>query len=397
MKKSLATTAAIAIGALLLSGCSTLSAATSNDVAQEDSELDPGVVTAVTNIDTTQSLKAGERVKITAQSPWVIERVTVGGPTGDSDSPVTAPTQWTSAPLEPLQASTYTVKMRNSSTGQTTTVSRRVVSSGATKTFTAEFTPEMTKKGAQKFGVGVIPKVTFSKEVPVSSRKALTDRIQVTAAPTPVTGSWRWLDSTTAAFRPSTKFWPGRSTITMTANLVNARIAGGKGKEDAWGTRTVTSSFKTARALVINLNGSSHSGYATIDGKKVKKFGISLGQPGFTTRSGVKTITDIIRVQRMTNEGVTNTEVYDLQVPFAMRLTDSGEFLHGAPWNGNIGYANTSHGCSNLEYDVAAWFFSRVMYGDPVVTTGTGRKMELWNGPGALWNIPYAKWATVKT
>lgn len=397
MKNSLSTIAVIATGALLLSGCSTLTASTSNDVADQDSDIDPSVVTATTNIDNTQSIKAGERVKVTAQAPWAIERITVGGANGDQDVAVAAPSQWTSAPLEPLQSSTYTIKMRNTSTGETTTLNRRVVSSGATKTFTAEFTPEKAKKSLQKFGVGVIPKVTFSKEVPVANRKALTDRIQVTAAPTPVNGSWRWIDSTTAAFRPSTKFWPGHSTVTMTANLANARIAGGKGKEDSWGTGTVTGGFKTARALVVYLNGSSDSGYTTIDGKKVKRYGISLGQPGFTTRSGIKTITDIIRVQRMTNEGVTTSEVYDLQVPFAMRLTDTGEFLHGAPWNGNIGYANTSHGCSNLTYDVAQWHFNRVMYGDPVITTGTGRKMELWNGPGALWNIPYKKWASVKT
>jgi hypothetical protein len=33
------------------------------------------------------------------------------------------------------------------------------------------------------------------------------------------------------------------------------------------------------------------------------------------------------------------------------------------------------------------------MWGDPVVTTGTKRPMETTNGPGALWNIPYATWA----
>lgn len=399
MKKSLAATAVITVGALALSGCTTLTASTSNDVVQtESSDVDPGTVTAVTNIDNTQNLKAGERVKVTAQSPWVIESVTVGGPTGDSDVAITSPDQWVSAPLEPLQATSYRIKMRNSSTGQTTELSKRVVTSGATSTFTADLTPDLPKKGGPtSYGVGIIPKVTFTKEVPVSSRKALTDRIKATANGAPIDGSWRWLDSTTAAYRPATQFWPGHATITLSGDLTNARLAGGKGKSDAWGRGTVSTTFKTARALVINLDGRSDQGYATIDGKKVKRFGISLGRPGFTTRSGVKTITDIIRVQRMTNEGVTNTETYDLQVPFAMRMTDTGEFLHGAPWNGNIGYANTSHGCSNLTYDVAQWFFNRVKYGDPVITKGTGRKMELWNGPGALWNVPYAKWASVKT
>ena len=395
MNKRFQLTAVVTIGALALTGCSTLTAGTGNDVVTSD--VDPDT-TAVTNVDEKQSLKAGERVKITATSPWVIETVTVGGSSGDVVVPVTAPTQWSSAPLEPLQSTTYKVKMRNATTGETTEVNRRVVSGAPAKTFTADFTPEMEKKNVpQSFGVGIIPKVTFSKEVPQANRKALTDRITVTTTPAPVTGSWRWIDSTTAAFRPSTKFWPGNSTVTMTADLENARISGSKSSADAWGTGTVTSSFKTSRALVVSLNGASKSGYVTINGKKVRKFGISLGKSGFTTRSGIKTITDIIRVQRMTNEGVTNTEVYDLQVPFAMRITDTGEFVHGAPWNGNIGYANTSHGCSNPTYSDAAWLFSRVKYGDPVITTGTGRSMETWNGPGAMWNIPYSKWASVKT
>ena len=395
MKKRIQFIAVAAVGALALTGCTTLSAGTGNNVVTSD--VDPST-TAVTNIDSTQSLKAGERVKITATSPWVIETVAVGAQSGETEAAIPSPTQWSSAPLEPLQSTTYRVKMRNATTGETTELNRKVVSGAPAKTFTAEFTPAMGKKDTpQSFGVGIIPKVTFSKEVPVPNRKALTDRITVTSVPTPVTGSWRWIDSTTAAFRPSTKFWPGHATITMAADLANARIAGGKGVSDAWGRGTVTSSFKTARAMVLTLNGSSKSGYATVDGKRVKKFPISLGKSGFTTRSGIKTITDIIRVQRMTNEGVTNTEQYDLQVPFAMRVTDTGEFLHGAPWNGNIGYANTSHGCSNLTYSDAQWFFNRVKYGDPVITTGTGRPMETWNGPGALWNIPYSKWASVKT
>ena len=70
--------------------------------------------------------------------------------------------------------------------------------------------------------------MNFSKEVPTASRKAITDRITATANNAPVAGSWRWLDSTTAAFRPTTQFWPGHATITLSGDLTNARIAGAK-------------------------------------------------------------------------------------------------------------------------------------------------------------------------
>ena len=140
MNKRFQLTAVVTIGALALTGCSTLTAGTGNDVVTSD--VDPDT-TAVTNVDEKQSLKAGERVKITATSPWVIETVTVGGSSGDVVVPVTAPTQWSSAPLEPLQSTTYKVKMRNATTGETTEVNRRVVSGARGKTFTADFTPEM--------------------------------------------------------------------------------------------------------------------------------------------------------------------------------------------------------------------------------------------------------------
>ncbi|MCY7289019.1 MAG: L,D-transpeptidase, partial [Cryobacterium sp.] len=83
---------------------------------------------------------------------------------------------------------------------------------------------------------------------------------------------------------------------------------------------------------------------------------------------------------------------YDLDVPYAMRITSSGEFLHGAPWNYYIGISNRSHGCTTLTLSNARWVFDRVREGDPIVTKGTGRSTESWNGLGGVWNTPWATW-----
>ena len=70
-----------------------------------------------------------------------------------------------------------------------------------------------------------------------------------------------------------------------------------------------------------------------------------------------------------------------------MRITNSGEFLHSAPWNaGYFGRSNASHGCTGMSNADAGWLYSNTLIGDPVITTGTSRQMELGNGYGD-WNL----------
>jgi len=45
---------------------------------------------------------------------------------------------------------------------------------------------------------------------------------------------------------------------------------------------------------------------------------------------------------------------------------------------------------TSLTLSSARWVFDRVREGDPIVTKGTGRQTESWNGPGGVWNVPWA-------
>jgi L,D-transpeptidase catalytic domain len=81
-------------------------------------------------------------------------------------------------------------------------------------------------------------------------------------------------------------------------------------------------------------------------------------------------------------------------VPWSVRVTNSGEFVHAASWNGgNIGVRSTSHGCTNLKVADAQWFYNFSMIGDVVTytNTGTSNVMPSWDGFGD-WNVPWSQW-----
>ena len=67
-------------------------------------------------------------------------------------------------------------------------------------------------------------------------------------------------------------------------------------------------------------------------------------------------------------------EYYRLEVPYAMRVTWSGEFVHAAPWStGDQGRANVSHGCVGMSMSNAIWLFNQSTVGDVVKVVGSPR------------------------
>jgi hypothetical protein len=85
--------------------------------------------------------------------------------------------------------------------------------------------------------------------------------------------------------------------------------------------------------------------------------------------------------------GYYSETVYD-----AVRISNSGEYVHSAPWSvGDQGVDNVSHGCVNASPEFAKWFYDQSEWGDPVIITGTPRTLEWDNGYG-FWQKSWEGW-----
>jgi hypothetical protein len=83
---------------------------------------------------------------------------------------------------------------------------------------------------------------------------------------------------------------------------------------------------------------------------------------------------------------------YEEMVNYAVRISNSGEYVHSAPWSvGSQGSSNVSHGCINASPSFAQWFYGLAQWGDVVDITGTDRELEWDNGYG-FWQKPWKQW-----
>jgi hypothetical protein len=78
-------------------------------------------------------------------------------------------------------------------------------------------------------------------------------------------------------------------------------------------------------------------------------------------------------------------------VPWSVRVTYDGEFLHDAYWNDQLGQVKLSHGCTNLSPADAQWYYGWSRVGDPVswLNTGTSQVLPVEDGYGD-WNVAWA-------
>jgi lipoprotein-anchoring transpeptidase ErfK/SrfK len=235
--------------------------------------------------------------------------------------------------------------------------------------------------------VGIAQPLVVGFNHPVKNRAEVQQALRVVTKPA-VKGAWYWIDSEYVHYRPA-KFWPAGTKVTLHADVTGVDAGGGY-----WGAQSRTRSFTIGRAQMIRVDVVKKRLWVVRGGKTLRTFPVSTGKKGWETRNGIKVIMEKVTDKKWTNESIQAPEEYTLFSDYAMRMTNSGEFIHDAPWNvGNIGAANTSHGCVGLYPRDMAWLFARTIPGDPVVVTGSPRRYtEIWNRY-MDWNVPWRTWA----
>lgn len=256
-------------------------------------------------------------------------------------------------------------------------------------TFTGTFTPE----DGSTVGVGMPFSIRFTRGItsPEDVEKAITVK---TSPAVDVEGHWFGNDR--LDFRPE-KYWKTGTKVTVDLDL-----DGVEGRDGVYGKQDKTVSFTIGRDQVSVVDAKKHTMKITQGGRTVKTLKVTTGKPGYDTWNGQMVISEKLAVTRMNGETVGYGGEYDIKdVPHALRLTDSGTFLHGNYWGGDaFGNYNASHGCVGLRdvkggYDSgvpAAWFFNHSMIGDVVVVKNSDDATVAPENGLNGWNMSWEKW-----
>jgi lipoprotein-anchoring transpeptidase ErfK/SrfK len=315
--------------------------------------------------------------------------VEVSGPKGSVSGTLSVDgLVWTAASGTLDYASRYTVKATAvDRTGLPTALSETIATVAPTNFLAFTVSPTST----QVVGVGMPLRLELDHRISNATQRAMVERhLSVTADGKAVVGGWRWQTDGILVYRPQA-FWPGNAEIAVTASFKGVRFSSA-----LWGERAVVNTFRTGPAMISYADMRTHQLRVTKDGRTIRTIPITTGKPGFETRSGVKVIMSKERTRIMDaatgGTSKTDPEYYRLEVEYAMRVTNSGEFLHAAPWSvSHQGHSNVSHGCTGMSTSNAAWLYAISRPGDVVIYTGNERRIEGGNGI-TVWNVSWPRW-----
>lgn len=236
---------------------------------------------------------------------------------------------------------------------------------------------------------GVAQPVVIQFDLPVTNKAEVERNLHLTSAPAQE-GSWGWVSDKEVHYRPK-EYWQPGTRIHLDANLNGVNAGDGRYGQESRDLDLTIGKRQSARVDIA-----AHTLTFTAEGKQPVTYPMSAGKPGSTTRSGTKVIMSREDKTKMNSEttgiSANSADGYNMDVYYAMRVTQSGEFIHAAPWNsGKMGRVNASHGCVGMDSKDALAVFQAAQIGDPVEFVGSERSLEAGNG-WTEWNLSWDEW-----
>ncbi|MFL6115509.1 MAG: Ig-like domain-containing protein [Catenulispora sp.] len=298
---------------------------------------------------------------------------------------------WTSTGTLAISSSyTVTAKAQDGSGAEKTTTSKFTTLSPEKRLGLSHYAPD----DGMTVGVGQPVAVYFTNPPNSKNRDAVEKAMTVTTTPH-VDGAWSWVSATEADWRPQNYWQPG------TKVKVHMGLNGVKAGDVTYGSFTKDFAFTIGDAVISTVDLMKDKMTVTKNGQVLRVIPVSAGEvPRHPTWSGKMVVLEKDASLQMTSASVNFTDAsdfYDLPVKDAVKITDSGTFLHAAPWNaGKFGHVNGSHGCIGMGSDDAAWFFSQVKVGDVVdVQKSANTKDNVTTNPMPGfddWNLSWDQW-----
>jgi lipoprotein-anchoring transpeptidase ErfK/SrfK len=380
----------IAASLALLVGCTGSSSDASGDSAPKSSSapaqltlsLADGAVDVPPSTPLELTVSGGELGDVTVADSTGAE--VAGSVAPSADDPTTA--VWTpKAPLAYGTSYEVTAVAANADDDETTTTS-----SFTTVTPTTLSTPSIGPLDGTTVGVGMPIRVYFDDAV--ADKAAVESHLQVTSS-APTDGSWNWVSDSEVHFRPST-YWPANTEVTLDANLYGVSFGDG-----VWGEKDRSVSFSIGAKHVSVADAAAHTLTVYDSDAVVQTYPMSAGSSANPTHNGAHVVLE--KFESVTMDSSTFGLAVDAPggylaegVKYATRISNNGEFVHGAPWSvASQGSANVSHGCINLTDDRAHWFYDFSIPGDVVeVVNSEGGTLSSADGDIYDWAIPWDQW-----
>jgi lipoprotein-anchoring transpeptidase ErfK/SrfK len=222
----------------------------------------------------------------------------------------------------------------------------------------------------QTYGVGMPIILTFNR--PVTRKAAVEAALEVTTSK-PVAGAWYWDGDQTLYFRPRA-YWPQNTQVNVTGHFDGVQAARG-----VYGTADLTQHFRIGASLIVSVNTRTHYMKVWYRHHLIGTWPVSTGRPGYDTPNGTYLTIEKGNPTRMVGSD------YDLLVPYAVRFTWSGMYIHAADWSvAQQGIVNVSHGCVNVSPAHAETYYRLARAGDPVTVTGSPA-IGTWGDGWTVW------------